>query len=251
MKALQSFACVVAAVLTTGQAFSGDRGGKGREPAENLFDALLRECKLTEQQQADVKGKMKAREEALAAWDKANADKLTAAEDAGKAARTGADADAKKKAAADLKALADDREKATAEADTAILGLLTPAQQATWAGYKLYQTVSARLRKANVTDEQTAKIKAACAEAAKELAANEGDDKKAKKERTDINGKLKWAVEVVILTPEQREQLPAGRKAAGQKAPELAPAATPTPPAAPAAPATPAPEAKKPADEKK
>ncbi|HUS90399.1 MAG TPA: hypothetical protein VM695_01070, partial [Phycisphaerae bacterium] len=70
----------------------------------------------------------------------------------------------------------------------------------------------------DLTEDQQAKIKAACIAAAAELAASEGDEKAAKKAKGSVNDKLKWAIEVVILTPEQRQALPqrGARKKPGQ-----------------------------------
>ncbi len=217
MRGLRLIAGAMALVaLVAGQAAAGERGGRraGREPQVSEYDLMVRELKLTEQQQADLKVKAKAKEDAGAAWDAANADKLKAAEDAAKAARGGNDPAAKKTAAENLKALRAQRDEATAAASAAILTVLTPEQKAAWEGFKLYETVVARYKKLTLTEEQQAKIKATCAIASRELEGNQGDDKAAKKARTEINNKLRWAIEAVILTPEQREAVPAkgGRK---------------------------------------
>jgi Spy/CpxP family protein refolding chaperone len=176
----------------------GARRGAGREPAESQYDLMARELKPTEQQQAQLKEKIAARDAALAAWTTANAAKVKAAEDAVKAARGGTDADAKKKAADDMKAIRAERDKATAEADAAVLAVLTAEQKTAWDTFKLYQTTVAKYKKITLTEEQSAKIKAACAAAWKELEANQGDDRAEKRARSDVNGKLTWAIEVVI-----------------------------------------------------
>ncbi|HUT35881.1 MAG TPA: Spy/CpxP family protein refolding chaperone [Planctomycetota bacterium] len=228
MRGLRQMVGVVALVaLMVGQAVAGERGGRrgaGKEPAVSEYDLMVRELKLTEQQQADLKVKIKAREDAVAAWNTANAEKLKAAEDAAKAARTGADPAAKKQAAENLKALHAQCDEATAEASAAVLAVLTPEQKKAWEAFKLYETVAGRYKKLTLTEEQQAKIKAACAAAWKELEENQGDDKSAKKARTEINNKLRWAIEVVILTPEQREAVPTkGGRKAGAAAPAPAP----------------------------
>jgi Spy/CpxP family protein refolding chaperone len=175
---------------------------------------------------------------ALEAWLKVNGEKLKAAQDAAKAARSGTDDAAKKKAGADLRALDTDREAALAKAEADIQAVLTPEQKGDWDAAKLYQTTLGRYKKVNLTEDQLAKIKAVCKAAAAELAGLKDDDKKAKQARAAVPGKVKFAIEEAILTAEQKASVPsAGRPAAKTEA------------AAPAA-AQPAPE-KKPEGEAK
>jgi hypothetical protein len=188
----------VAVVLLGGVSTAREREGRGEEP---LYDKLLRECKLTEAQQADAKEKIKALDEALAAWDKDNAAKMEAAQAAAKEARSKADDDAKKKAAADLKALAAAREESGAQALKAVMALLTDEQKQAWGVYELYQSTIPRYRKASLTEDQLAKVRAACAVARAEIA-EVGEDSKAGKETLN---RLRWGIDVFVLTPEQRE----------------------------------------------
>lgn len=223
MRSLKWFALGVGlAVLVAASVEAAERGGRrgrGREPEQSQFDLIVGECKLTDDQQTALKAKVKAKDDALAAWNTANAEKIKAAEDAVQAARSGTDADAKKQAGAATRALNTERAAATADADAAILTVLTAEQKAKWQAFQLYQNVMRRFRKVELTAEQTAKVKAICAVAWKELSALEGDadDKTARKERSAIDGKLRWAIENVILTAEQRASVatpPRGRKAA-------------------------------------
>ena len=199
-----ALAVLIAATVEAGE--RGGRRGRGREPEQSQFDLMVSECKLTDEQQTALKGKAKARDDALAAWNTANAEKVEAAEAAAKAARSGTDASAKKQAGAAVRALATERAAATAAADAAMLTVLTAEQKAKWQAFQLYQTVMKRFRKVELTDAQTAKVKAACGAACKELGAVEGDadDKAARKVKSAVDGKLRWAIENVILTPEQR-----------------------------------------------
>ena len=197
------------------------------EIVKEQMDLMVAECKLSDEQQKTLKEKFKAKQDALEAWGKANAEKVKAAEDAAAAARKGTDQDAKKKTGSDLKALMAERDAAAAEADKAILAVLSEAQQITWAGAQLAQSTLPRYRKANLSDEQVAKIRSACLSAAKDLAEFTGESRQDKQGRTTLQKSLKWAIENVILTPDQR----------GAIAPK---------PAAPA-PATPAPPASAPA----
>jgi len=96
------------------------------EAVQAEADQTAAECKLTADQQATFKEKVAAKVAALEAWLKANGEKLKAAQDAAKAARSGTDDAAKKKTGADLKALETERNAALAQADAAILAVLTP-----------------------------------------------------------------------------------------------------------------------------
>ena len=222
---------LVAAVASPLAAAQKGRGKAAAEPEKPLLEQMAAELKLTDAQQADLKEKIKARDDALAAWTTANADKLKAAEDAAKTARAGTDVAAKKKAGADLKVLTDARKEAAAKAEEAILAVLTPEQKNQWQGLVLFQTTLGRLKKCSPTEEQQAKIRQACAATARDLAAVEGDDRKAKQAKAEIPKRLQWAIEEVILTPEQKAMV--ARKPAAAAAPATTSAA---PAAAPAAP---------------
>lgn len=186
------------------------------ETVQEQQDLFLRECKPTEEQQTAIKEKFKLKQTALETWEKANADKVKAAGEAVKVARQGTDTSAQKKAADALKELTTSRTQVIAEADKAIIGALNDEQKLTWAGVQMAQTMLPRFKKANLSDEQTAKIKAACLIAAKDLASYTGDDKKDKQGRTTIQKSLQWAIDNVILTAEQRETM--GRKPSAKAA---------------------------------
>jgi Spy/CpxP family protein refolding chaperone len=230
MNGLRMFAAfAVLGVLAAGAwaARERGRGRRAKEPAVSQYDLMVGELKLTDQQKAQLKEKIKAKEAAAAAWDKANAKRIEAADEAVQAAKGGGDSAARKSASQAKKELQAERDRATADAEAAILAVLTAEQKAAWDGLLLYQTVAARYRKVELTEEQTAKIKAACAVAAKELATSEGDDRSAKRAKGSIQEKLRWAIEVVILTPEQRQTLP--QRGSRKKRSEPAPAPTETP----------------------
>ena len=211
MRGLKWFALVVAlAVLVAASVEAAERGGRrgrGKEAEQSEYDLLVSECKLTETQQTALKAKIKAKEDAVAAWNTANAEKVKAAEDAVAAARSGGEADARKKAGTAMRALNTERAAATADADAAILTVLTPEQKAAWEAFNLYQSVMRRYRKVELTEEQSAKVKAACAIASKELSAveDDGDERAARKAKSAVEVKLRWAIEALVFTPEQRE----------------------------------------------
>jgi len=204
---------VFAAVLTglvggASAAKNANRGRRrGRKPEESLLDQIVRECKPTDKQQTAIKEKIKARDAALVAWDKANAEKVQAAESAAKDARSKQDAEARKTTGAKLRELRTARREAGAQTTAAVVALLTPKQKSSWDTYQLYKSTVARYRKAELTEEQLAKVKIACAAAAKEI--GEIDDSEAKPKRilNAINKKLRWAIDVLVLTPLQRETL--------------------------------------------
>ncbi len=232
-RSIALFAATLAAfILATASANAAPR--RGPKSVADLIQEeqalVLAECKPTAQQQEALKAKFAAKLAALETWDKANGDKLKSAQDAAKTARAGSDAAAKSKANGDVKTLMDARKEATAEADKAILVVLSDEQKVTLAGAQLALTTLPKYKKANLTDEQTTKIKSACALAAKDLAGFAGDDKKDKQGRTTTQKSLKWAIDNVILTADQR----------GIVAPKVVPAA-PAVPVAPVAPTTPTP----------
>jgi len=209
MRYFRQFALVVMVMaMVQGAPAARERGRrKPKEPEVSLLDQLIKECKLTEKQQAAVKAKVKVRDDALAAWDKANAEKVQAAKDAVKDARSRQDDEARKKASGELRALQTARKESAAEATAAVMTVLTPQQKAAWGAYQLYQSTITRYRRAELTQEQLAKIKAACAEVSKELAEIGDDHAKPEKAKRDIARKLQWGINVFILTPEQRETM--------------------------------------------
>jgi hypothetical protein len=219
MTDMKRFALVAVLTVLAGSALAAREGGRhrGKQPAESLFDQLVRECKLTEKQQADVKAKIKVRDEALAKWDKANGDKVQAAEAAGKDARDKKDDDARKKASGELRELRTAREESATEATAAVFAVLTAEQKAAWAGHELFQSIVGRYRRADLSDQQLAKIKSACAFAAKELGETGDDDRQANKAKRDITNKIRWGIDVFVLTDEQRETLAKPPQRRGKK----------------------------------
>ncbi|HLX65177.1 MAG TPA: hypothetical protein VKX17_28170 [Planctomycetota bacterium] len=227
MKSNQRMARWVCQVVTVFAACSVSAAQRPQKSVEETLkeqlDLMVKECKLNDEQQKTLNEKFKAKQDALEAWDKTNAEKMKNAQDAAATARKGTDADAKKKANGDLRALQTEREQSAADADKAILAALTDDQKSMWAGAQLTEATLAKYKKSNLTDDQTAKIKSACQVAAKELGAFTGDDRKDKQGRAEVQKCLKWAIDNVILATE----LPK-----------------------PAAPATPAPESKTPSETK-
>jgi len=181
------------------------------------YAIMVSECKLTDQQQADLKAKIKARDTALEEWTKANGDKLKAADEAAKKAREAKDKDAIKKTGDELKTLQTERTKITDQFETDVQAILTAEQKAAWAGFRVYRAAMMRYKKVNPSEEQTAKIKAACDQAAKEIGEVKADEKAAAKAKNEIQAKLQKNIEETILTAEQREALAKKPPAAEKK----------------------------------
>ena len=215
---LTGFAVLIVLVSGASAAREGKKGRGAKEPTKSVCEIMVEELKIGGDQKAQLEAKFKAVEEAGAAWDKTNAEKIKAAEEAAAAAK-GGDADAKKKASTAKRELSSARAESLVDAEAAVLTVLTDEQKAAWEGYTLYETTVKRYRRTEFTEDQQAKIKAACAIAAKQQAAEEAEGAK-KKKGGSVTDKLKWAIEAVIMTPEQRQAIPA-RGARGKKdAPE-------------------------------
>jgi len=203
------FAAVLTVLASAAPAARDDNRGRrrGRKPQESLLEQLVGECKLTDKQQTAIKEKIKARDAALAAWDKTNAEKVRAAETEAKEAREKQDADARKTASAKLRELKTERNEAGAKTTAAVLALLTPEQKTAWNAFLVYKSTVARYRKAELTEEQLAKVRVACAAASKEIGEIDENESKPRKISNEINKKLRWAIDVLVLTPQQREAI--------------------------------------------
>jgi len=215
MTNIKRFVMVLVVVGIAGGALAArERRGRGKPAQESLLEALVRECKLTDKQLTAVKAKIKAHDDALAAWDKANAKKVEEAAAASKEARTSGDADKKKQASAANRALKTARTEAGAETADAVLTALTKEQKLAWDGYQLFKSLAGRYRRVELTEEQQAKVKIACGFAAKDIAEIDPNDSKAKKAKGEVTKKLQWAINALVLTGEQRKTLespPQGR----------------------------------------
>jgi hypothetical protein len=151
-------------------------------------------CKLTDEQVATLKTKLKAREDAVAALGK-----------------TG-----EKAAASEA-----EHQKITDKFMAEILAILTPEQRIAWEAFALSRSLAAHFRKANLTTEQETKIHALCADPAKDLAASKGDMTELRKARAEAATKLGKTIEDTLLTADQKaamakkgEAKPSGEKKA-------------------------------------
>ena len=233
MKSLKWFAVAAALVVLACAPAVMAEEAKAKAPAKDtlkgVYAQMVTVCKLSDQQVPDLKAKVKARDDAVAAWMTANADKVKAADEAAKKAKEGSDKAAGKKANEDRQKLMAERTKIEADGMAAIYAVLTPEQKQAWEGQQMYMQVCARFRKANLTEDQHTKIRPLCDQAAKDEAAVKGDEKAARKAKTEVEAKLLKTIEDTILTAEQKAEMakkpepkakPAGEKKEGEKAAE-------------------------------
>ena len=210
-----ALAVLVAAPALLAEEAKAPKEGKAKAAAteksglKGEYAIMAGELKLTAEQQADLAAKVKAKEEALTAWENTNRDKLKAAQEALKKAKESGDKQGAEKAGEELKALRGALEKIQSDATAAIRAILTPEQQQTWEGFSLYRQMMARYRKADLTEAQKNKAREMCNAAGKEIAAG--------KAKGAILGNLEKDI-AALLTPAQKDALKPAEKAAGDKA---------------------------------
>jgi hypothetical protein len=185
---------------------SGGAEQAGKTVAEMVkeqYALLVETCKPSAEQVKALTEKFKQKQGILEAWDAANGAKLQAAKEAFAAVRKGNDDDNRRKIDADYRALQEDRVHATYETECAIAKLLDAEQQSTWAGAQLAVVLMPKYGRAKPADEQWNKIKEACRAAGREIAPAVGDEKKEHAARANVERYVRWAIENLILTPDQ------------------------------------------------
>jgi len=210
-----ALAVLVAAPALLAEEAKAPKEGKAKAAAaeksglKGEYAIMAGELKLTAEQQADLAAKVKAKAEALNAWETANGEKLKAAQETLKKARESGDKQATGKAAEELKTLRGALEKIQTDAAAAIHAILTPEQQQAWEGFSLYRQAMARYKKADLTEDQQKKIRELCNAGGKEVASGKAKGEVWKAVDKDI---------AAVLTPAQKEALKPAEKAAGDKA---------------------------------
>lgn len=164
-------------------------------------------CSLTAEQQTQLEAAIKARNEKVKAWEETNAQALKDIQAKIAEAKTANNKDAMKAAQDQMKPLSEARKKVEDEGEAAILAVLTADQKDQWAGYPLYKSTTGRLKKANLTEDQTKRIRDMAIASGKQIAA--AADNKAKGQ---VQKKFTEDVEQTVLTAEQREALKAPPK---------------------------------------
>ncbi|MEX0776153.1 MAG: hypothetical protein WD042_10640 [Phycisphaeraceae bacterium] len=184
-----------------------DANAKGEARKPRLMGAyaiMVKELKLSDDQEAKMLAIVAERDAKLKAWQDAHQAELDAAEQAVAQANKGEDKEAQKKANDQLKALRAQRAQISEDVGSAITALLTPEQLAHWRGYSLWTGMMGHFKKAELTDEQKEKAKAIALTYGQQLRdVKEGDRKAA----NTIRDKAWMQVRDEVLTPEQREKM--------------------------------------------
>ena len=203
-------AALVLGLVTANLAVAADEGGKAKkEKGEKAgggeirgeYAILASECGLTDAQKELLAAKLKASKEATDKWEQENGQKAKDLQAKMKAAKEAGNAEEAKGIAQELKTLLAERARLTEGNMTAVYDMLTPEQKVKWNGFKLYRVAMMRYKKLELTEDQTAKVRALADETAKGV--DPTDEKAAKKAMTTLAEKI----EQDVLTPEQRENL--------------------------------------------
>jgi len=218
------------ALLVAGPVLAQEEGAEKPAKAEKAEKSALRgeyaimasECQLTDVQKAELEAALKAKSDAVAAWEEANRAKIEDLKKQMADAKEKGDKEARKRAGDEMKALKEQLSALEAEHGAKIAAILTPEQNQAWEGFKLYRGLMRRYAKAELDEGQKAKVRALANEAAKKMLAVEGAGKEAEEAKNKIEQELKASVENDVLTAEQKEKLNAP-KAPKEKAEEKAP----------------------------
>ena len=111
--------------------------------------------------------------------------------------------------------------------EAAVVAVLTPEQQAEWKGLKVYLGIVGKFGKIELSEDQKTKIKALCADAAKEME-KQAADMKEKEGGKGEKGEKSWkgmgevwqklqADVAELLTPEQKAKLEEMKKEGGKE----------------------------------
>jgi hypothetical protein len=180
---------------------------------------MASECQMTDVQKAELEAALKAKSDAVAAWEEANKAKIEDLKKQQADAKEKGDKEAQKRVGEETKALKEQLSALEAERSVKIAAVLTSEQCQMWEGFKLYRALMGRYSKAELDEGQKAKVRALANEAAKKMLAVEGAGKEAEDAKDKIEKDLKASVENDVLTAEQKEKLNAP-KAPKEKTPK-------------------------------
>ena len=178
------------------------KAGKKSSGLRGEYAILASECNLTAEQEASLKAKVEARNQAMAEWQQAHGEKALDIRKAMKAAKDAGNKEEMKRLGEEMKALSTERRQMEEKTMAAIYAILTPEQNTTWAGFRLYRQAMGWCKRAGLSEEQQATIRKMADARAKELA--DASDEKAQRQ---INIALREEIEQSVLTAEQREAL--------------------------------------------
>jgi Spy/CpxP family protein refolding chaperone len=172
----------------------------GKELIRGEYAMMVNVLKLTEDQQQQLAKLLKARQDALEAWEQAYGKKFEELERTAK--EQPQDSPAAQQAREELRQLRDDRDRVGREQRGAIPSILTDEQRAKWGEFRLYRVVNRRYSFLNLPEEAENKIMALCEQATKELQGVEDRDVRRK-----VMDKLHQDIQTQVLTEQQRQQV--------------------------------------------
>jgi Spy/CpxP family protein refolding chaperone len=218
---------VAVPMLGAAVAFAEDAAKPAAKPAakakadkppalKGLYAQMPGELSLSEEQKAKVLTVATERDAAIRAWNETNKVKIDELKAKVESASGGGDKAAAKAARDESARLKAEQTALGDKYDAQIEAVLTPEQQARWAGYKLFVGNAGMFKKLNLTDEQKNQLKERYIQAGAQIKAAG-----TAKEKSAIGAKIREQAEAEILTAEQRAALTAEREAA-KKAREAA-----------------------------
>jgi Spy/CpxP family protein refolding chaperone len=172
---------------------------------EKTWAPMAEKLNLSTDQTATLKQKVEAKNQAVAEWNRTNAEKLNALKASMKDAKKSGSKEEMKKLKNEMGELNKARKKIEADGEAACMAVLSADQKARWEGVLLSKRVLGKYRKAGLDQTQQAKAEELCIAAAGEIA---GADKKAAKAAMK---KLQDQIDS-LLTGEQRTKMSSGHK---------------------------------------
>jgi len=206
-------------LIALSPAFAQDKAaGGGEKPKREKKDGakdgkahgaaatdIAKDLNFTEAQKTKLATIQKKFDEDMAAWTKANGEKVKELQDQLAEIRKSGDKEKAKPIQDQLKPLLDAQKKIHDDKDAAVQALLTPGQKLAWESMTKYAKVS-------LTDDQKKQILALGEDAAKQLAGLKADEKGAEQIKADLAKKVE-----ALLTTEQKDKLTAKKGEKGDK----------------------------------
>ncbi|MFP4052659.1 MAG: hypothetical protein ACLFV7_02220 [Phycisphaerae bacterium] len=178
----------------------GEKASKPRQGEwEKVWMVVVKEVELTEDQQATLKQKVEAKQQAINEWKQANAAKLAELKKSYNEAKN-ADKAKAKGIRIEMGKLSAEQKKLEAEKQAECMAVLAADQKAKWEGVQMFNKVIRRYRKVNLDDGQKTRMKEICIAGVKDIEAAEGKNKKAAVKKVEQGC-------AAVLTAEQREQV--------------------------------------------
>jgi len=181
------------------------QGAKARKKSSGLrgeYAIMASQCNLTDEQKDQLEAKVQARKKALAEWDKAHSEKFADLKKAIQEAREAGNQEEAKRLRDQRKALKAERRRLDDQAMAEVYAVLTPDQQVTWTGFRLYRRAMRWYKRADLSEAQEGTIRKMADAAARQLA--DADDEKAEDR---IVAALRKDIKQEVLTAGQREAL--------------------------------------------